>query len=101
MAAYKDYYATLGVSRSASQKEIRSAYRKLAAKHHPDRNPGDPSAEEKFKEVGEAYAVLNDDEKTQNLRPVRRRGGSLELFTGCGRRGWVYGRFYGVGHTRC
>ena len=63
MAAYKDYYATLGLSRSASPKEIRSAYRKLAAKHHPDRNPNDPSAEEKFKEVGEAYAVLNDDEK--------------------------------------
>jgi len=63
MAAYKDYYATLGVPRSASQKEIRSAYRKLAAKHHPDRNPGDAGAEEKFKEVGEAYAVLSDDEK--------------------------------------
>ena len=63
MAAYKDYYATLGVSRSASNKEIRSAYRKLAAKHHPDRNPNDASAEEKFKEIGEAYAVLNDDEK--------------------------------------
>ena len=63
MAAYKDYYQTLGVPRSASQKEIRSAYRKLAAKHHPDRNQGDPAAEEKFKEIGEAYAVLNDDEK--------------------------------------
>lgn len=63
MAAYKDYYQTLEVSRSASQKEIRSAYRKLAAKHHPDRNPGDAAAEEKFKEIGEAYAVLNDDEK--------------------------------------
>jgi len=63
VAAYKDYYATLGVPRTASQKEIRSAYRKLAAKHHPDRNPGDESAEEKFKEVGEAYAVLSDQEK--------------------------------------
>ncbi len=63
MAAYKDYYQTLGVPRSASQKEIRSAYRKLAAKHHPDRNQGDAAAEERFKEIGEAYAVLNDDEK--------------------------------------
>jgi len=63
MAAYKDYYATLGVPKSASQKEIRSAYRKLAAKHHPDRNPNDEGAEEKFKELGEAYAVLNDEEK--------------------------------------
>ena len=63
MAAYKDYYSTLGVSRSADQKEIRKAYRKLAAKYHPDRNPDDPSAEERFKEVNEAYTVLNDEEK--------------------------------------
>ena len=63
MAAYKDYYDTLGISRSADQKEIRSAYRKLAAKYHPDRNPDDPSAEERFKEVNEAYTVLNDAEK--------------------------------------
>lgn len=61
--AYKDYYATLGVGQGASSKDIRSAYRKLAAKHHPDRNQGDAAAEEKFKEVGEAYAVLGDDEK--------------------------------------
>lgn len=63
MAAYKDYYTVLGVSKSADQKEIRSAYRKLAAKYHPDRNPDDPSAEERFKEVNEAYTVLNDPEK--------------------------------------
>ncbi len=63
MADYKDYYQTLGVPRSASQKEIRAAYRKLAAKHHPDRNKGDKASEEKFKEIGEAYAVLNDEEK--------------------------------------
>lgn len=63
MAAYKDYYATLGVPKSASQKEIRSAYRKLAAKHHPDRHKGDKDAEERFKEIGEAYAVLSDEEK--------------------------------------
>lgn len=63
MADYKDYYQTLGVPRSASQKDIRTSYRKLAAKHHPDRNKGDKASEEKFKEIGEAYAVLNDEEK--------------------------------------
>lgn len=63
MAAYKDYYDVLGVPRSASQKEIRGAFRKLAAKHHPDRNPDDPSAEERFKEINEAYTVLSDPEK--------------------------------------
>lgn len=63
MAAYKDYYQTLGVTRGAPQKDVRAAYRKLAAKHHPDRHKGDKAAEEKFKEIGEAYAVLNDDEK--------------------------------------
>ena len=62
-AAYKDYYDVLGVTRSADQKEIRAAFRKLAARHHPDRNPGDPSAEERFKEVNEAYTVLSDAEK--------------------------------------
>lgn len=63
MAAYKDYYEILGVPRTATQAEIKSAYRKLAAKYHPDRNPEDPSAEDKFKEVGEAYAALSDPEK--------------------------------------
>ena len=63
MAAYKDYYETLGVPRSATDKEIRSAFRKLAAKHHPDRNPDDPQAEERFKEINEAYTVLSDPEK--------------------------------------
>lgn len=63
MAAYKDYYQTLGVPKTATQKDIRSAFRKLAAKHHPDRNPDDPEAEERFKEINEAYTVLSDEEK--------------------------------------
>jgi curved DNA-binding protein len=60
---YRDYYQTLGVSKTASQDEIRSAYRKLAMKYHPDRNPGDKKAEDKFKEINEAYQVLSDQQK--------------------------------------
>lgn len=61
--AKRDYYTVLGVSRTATEKEIRAAYRKLARKHHPDVNPGDAASESKFKEIGEAYAVLSDAEK--------------------------------------
>jgi molecular chaperone DnaJ len=61
--AKRDYYEVLGVERSASADEIKKAYRKLAMKYHPDRNPGDKSAEEKFKEAAEAYEVLRDDGK--------------------------------------
>ena len=57
---YRDYYQTLGVNKSASQDEIKSAYRKLAMQYHPDRNQGDASAEEKFKDINEAYQVLSD-----------------------------------------
>lgn len=63
MADFKDYYKLLGVPKTATQKEIKSAFRKLAAKLHPDRNPDDASAEDKFKEVNEAYTVLSDEEK--------------------------------------
>src|SRR5690348_12795762 len=60
---YKDYYKILGVSKNAGEKEIRSAYRKLARKYHPDVNPGDKAAEDKFKEINEANEVLSDPEK--------------------------------------
>ena len=59
----KDYYQTLGVSKSASPEEIKKTYRKLALKYHPDRNQGDKGAEAKFKDISEAYAVLSDPEK--------------------------------------
>ena len=62
---YKDYYKILGVDKKATEKEIRQAYRKLARKYHPDVNPGDKSAEEKFKEINEANEVLSDPEKRQ------------------------------------
>jgi len=61
--AKRDYYEVLGVTRSCSEQELKSAYRKLALQYHPDRNPNNPDAEEKFKEVSEAYAILADSEK--------------------------------------
>ena len=60
-----DYYNVLGLNRDASDKEIRSAYRRLARKHHPDVNPGDPKAEEKFKEINQAYQVLSDSQNKE------------------------------------
>ena len=84
---YKDYYKILGVSRNASQEEIRDAFRKLARKYHPDKNKGDASAEEKFKEINEANQVLSDPEKRKkydqfgsNWEQYSRAGGRPEDF---------------------
>jgi len=63
--AKKDYYEVLGVKKNATEEEIKKAFRKLAMKHHPDRNPGNKQAEERFKEINEAYAVLSDKQKRQ------------------------------------
>lgn len=63
MATKRDYYEVLGVARNATETDIKKAYRRLAMKYHPDKNPGDAAAEEKFKEAAEAYAVLSDPEQ--------------------------------------
>src|SRR6516225_1194542 len=65
MATKRDYYEILGVQRSASVDDIKKSYRKLAVQFHPDKNPGDKAAEEKFKELSEAYEVLADPQKRQ------------------------------------
>ena len=70
----KDYYRILGVSREASPEEIKKAFRQLALQCHPDRNPGNQNAEERFKEVSEAYGVLIDPEKRQRYDLIRERG---------------------------
>lgn len=74
MAQSKDFYAILGVSASASQDDIKKQYRKLAAKHHPDKNQNDPKAAERFKEISEAYQVLGDAEKRKQYDEMRRLG---------------------------
>jgi curved DNA-binding protein len=84
---FKDYYQTLGVSKTATQKEIKSAFRKLARKHHPDVNAGDKAAEERFKEANEAYEVLGDEAKRKKYDEVGPRWREFEQWEQAGRPG--------------
>jgi len=97
---YKDYYQILGVPRNASSDDIRKAYRKLAMKYHPDRNPGDNQAEERFKEINEAYQVLNDSQKRAHYDRVGSAYSSWQQRGGQG--GFDWGRWAGAspGGTR-
>ncbi|RMI13311.1 DnaJ C-terminal domain-containing protein [Cellulomonas triticagri] len=80
----KDFYAVLGVAKDADQATIKKAYRKLARTMHPDHNPGDAAAEAKFKEVGEAYAVLSDPEQRQQYDQLRAMAGGARFRAGAG-----------------
>jgi molecular chaperone DnaJ len=101
--ADRDYYEILGVSRDASSEELKKAYRRLAMKHHPDKNPGDQEAESAFKEAAEAYAVLSDAEKRQRYDRFGRAGlGSQPGFSGFneevfGDFGDILGSLFGLG----
>ena len=82
----RDYYEVLGVDKNATAEEIKRAYRKLAIKYHPDRNPGNKEAEEKFKEAAEAYEVLHDDDKRRQYDQFgfNAPGGGFDGFQGGG-----------------
>jgi len=95
----KDFYATLGVPKDADQAAVKKAYRQLAKELHPDRNPGNASAEQRFKDVGEAYAVLSDPEQRKQYDAVRAMGSGGPRFTpgGTGGQGFedVFGGMFG------
>lgn len=101
----KDYYEVLGVDKSASDEDIKKAFRKLALKYHPDRNPGDKVAEEKFKEINEAYQVLSDPQKKSNYDQYGTAdfngqggfggAGGFEGFGGAGGFGDIFGDIFG------
>ena len=87
----RDYYEVLGVEKNAGADEIKKAYRKAAMKYHPDRNPGDKEAEEKFKEVGEAYEVLSDEQKRSRYDQFGFAGVDPNYGAGAGAGGYGYG----------
>src|SRR5207237_9437745 len=92
----KDYYAVLGLQKGATEKEITRAYRKLAKQHHPDANPGNKDAEEKFKDISAAYDVLSDAAKRKEYDEVRKMVASgANPFAGAGAGG--FGGFGGPG----
>ncbi|HKQ51490.1 MAG TPA: molecular chaperone DnaJ [Pyrinomonadaceae bacterium] len=88
----RDYYEVLGLSQTASEQEIKSAYRKLAVKYHPDKNPGDAAAEEKFKEAAEAYSVLSDADQRRRYD----RFGHAGVSSSAGAGGWGAPGFGGI-----
>ncbi|MHB8509796.1 MAG: molecular chaperone DnaJ [Candidatus Dormibacteria bacterium] len=97
MATTRDYYEVLGVERAAGSEEIKKAYRRLAMRFHPDRNPGDRAAEESFKEINEAYEVLSDANKRNQYDTYGRVGGGggfAEAFSGAGF-GEIFDMFFG------
>src|SRR5258706_4286418 len=90
----RDYYEVLGVNRDAAEEDIRKAYRKLAMKFHPDRNPDSKDTEEKFKEAKEAYEVLSEGEKRRAYDAYRHAGVNPQI-AGMGPREAGFGRFAG------
>src|SRR3990167_11238374 len=92
----RDYYETLGVSRQASDDEIQKAYRRLAMKHHPDRNANDKTAEEKFKQIKEAYEILSDNRKRAAYDQFGHAGmEGVNGFGGAGAGGMNFGDIFG------
>ena len=96
----KDFYKTLGVDKSVSEADLKKTYRKLARTHHPDSNQGDAKAEEKFKEISEAYSVLSDTEQRKEYDQIRAMGSGAPRFTAGGQSGGFEDVFSAFGQGR-